>query len=160
MLKSLKDILKRDKEAFTVPRSVQDAISIKAIYDDGIFLVGKNKYSKTYRFSDINFAIASDDEKEDILQEYVSLLNSLDSSATTKITINKRRLNTEDFKKKVLLNMENDELDRYRSVYNDMLLDKVSSANYFVLEKYITVTVNKKSVDEAKIGRASCRERV
>lgn len=150
MLKSLKDILKRDKEAFTVPRSVQDAIPIKAIYDDGIFLVGKNKYSKTYRFSDINFAIASDDEKEDILQEYVSLLNSLDSSATTKITINKRRLNTEDFKKKVLLNMENDELDRYRSVYNDMLLDKVSSANYFVLEKYITVTVNKKSVDEAR----------
>lgn len=150
MLKSLKNIFKRDKEKFVAPKSVQDAIPIKAVFDDGIFLVGKNKYSKSYRFTDINYAIASDDEKEDILQDYVSLLNSLDSAATTKITINKRRLNAEDFKKSVLIDMKNDELDKYRKIYNDMLLEKASGADYFILEKFITVSVNKNSIEDTR----------
>ena len=55
-MKTLKELFKRDKEKFVVPRNVQDIIPIKTIYDDGIFEVQKNKYSKSYRFLDINYA--------------------------------------------------------------------------------------------------------
>ena len=44
MIKTLKKIFKLDKEKFKVPKSVQDIIPAKAIWEDGIFLVGKNKY--------------------------------------------------------------------------------------------------------------------
>ena len=54
MIKTLRNLLKQDKERFVVPRGVQDVIPIKAIYDDGIFQVGRDKFSKTYKFSDIN----------------------------------------------------------------------------------------------------------
>lgn len=64
MIKTLQNTLKQDKERFTVPRSVQDIIPIRRIWPDGVFQFG-SKYSKTLRFSDINYAIAS---KEDILQ--------------------------------------------------------------------------------------------
>ncbi len=38
-------------------------IPIKAIYDDGIFQVGRDKFSKTYKLSDINYAVASREDK-------------------------------------------------------------------------------------------------
>ena len=58
MIKTLTSLLKQDKEKFVVPKGVQDVIPVKAIYDDGIFKVGKDKYSKTYKFTDINYAVA------------------------------------------------------------------------------------------------------
>ena len=43
---------------------MQDVIPIKRIWKDGIFLVGNNKYSKTFKFTDINYIVASEDDKE------------------------------------------------------------------------------------------------
>ena len=44
MMKSLKNMLKQDKEKYTVPRAVHDYIPITAIWEDGIFKVG-NKFA-------------------------------------------------------------------------------------------------------------------
>lgn len=41
MIKTLNNIFKQDKERFVIPRSVQQAIPIQAIWKDGIFKVGK-----------------------------------------------------------------------------------------------------------------------
>lgn len=65
MIKTLTNLFKQDKEKFVVPKGVQDVIPVAAIFDDGIFKVGKDKYSKTYRFTDINYAVAS---REDLLR--------------------------------------------------------------------------------------------
>lgn len=64
MIKTLSNMLKQDKEKFEVPKKVQDMIPVRTIYTDGIFLVGKNKYSKMFRFDDINYAVASREDKE------------------------------------------------------------------------------------------------
>lgn len=93
MIKTLSNIIKQDKEKFKIPKSVQDTIPIKTIYDDGIFKVGKDKFSKTYKFSDINYAVASKEDKESMFELYCQLLNSLDTGSTVKITINNRNLN-------------------------------------------------------------------
>lgn len=55
-----------------------------------------------------------------------------------------------DFEKSILMPMKNDGLDEYREEYNQMLLDKATDANGIVQEKYITVTVMKKNVEEAR----------
>ncbi len=150
MIKTLNKIFKQDKEKFVVPKGVQDAIPIKTIWEDGIFLVGKSKYSKCYKFTDINYAVASSDDKEAMFLEYSELLNSFDTGATTKITIANRRLNKIDFEKTIMLPMENDNLDEYRKEYNKMLLSKVSGSNGIIQEKYITISVDKKSIEEAR----------
>ena len=62
MIKTLSNLFKQDKEKFVVPKGVQDCIPIYAIYDDGIFRVGKDKYSKSINFPDTNSAVASRDE--------------------------------------------------------------------------------------------------
>ena len=62
-MRILKEIFKRDKEKFVVPKNAQDIIPIKAIWDDGIFEVQKNKFSKCYKFIDINYSVASHEDK-------------------------------------------------------------------------------------------------
>ena len=150
MIKTLTNLFKQDKEKFVVPKGGQDVIPIAAIFDDGIFKVGKDKYSKTYRFTDINYAVASREDKEAMLLEYSELLNFLDSVATTKITINNRRLNRLDFEQTILIPTTGDNLDEYREEYNKMLLDKATGANSIVQDKYITISINKKSVEDAR----------
>ena len=149
-MRSLKELFKRDKEKFVVPRNAQDIIPIRRIYGDGIFEVQKNKYSKSYKFIDINYAVASHEDKEAMFLDYSDLLNSLDSGATSKITINNRRINRIDFEKTILMKNQGDELDKYRKEYNDMLLEQAKGANGIVQEKIITVSINKKSIEEAR----------
>lgn len=150
MIKTLQTIFKQDKEKFRIPRSVQQVIPIQAIWADGVFQVGRNKFTRTYKFMDINYAVASREDQEAMFLEYSELLNSFDSGATTKITINNRRLNRQDFEKAILIPMREDGLDVYREEYNEMLLEKATGSNRMVQEKYVTVSVYKKTVEEAR----------
>lgn len=150
MIKTLQNTLKQDKEQFTVPKSVQDAIPIRRIWPDGVFQFG-SKFSKCIRFSDINYAIASKEDKTAMFLNYSELLNALDTGSTTKITINNKRLNRQNFEETILLPPRGDFLDGYRAEYNAMLTDKVTdSSNSVVQERYITVSTHKKNVDEAR----------
>ncbi|MDB7997008.1 ATP-binding protein [[Eubacterium] siraeum] len=150
MIKTLAKLFKQEKEKFVVPKGVQDVIPINAIYDDGIFKVGKDKFSKSFKFTDINYAVANREDKEAMFLEYSELLNSFDSGATTKITINNRRLNRLDFEETILLPLKGDELDVYCDEYNKMLLEKATGANAIVQDKYITISVSKKNIEEAR----------
>ena len=157
MIKTLRNLFQQDKEKFTVPKSVQAVIPMKTVWEDGIFLVGRNKYAKTYKFEDINYAVASREDKEAMFLEYSELLNALDSGATTKITINNRRLNKADFEQTILIPMAqkegkavDDGLDKYRKEYNKMLYNKATGANSIVQDKYMTVSVCKKNIEEAR----------
>lgn len=149
-MKTLTKLFRQDRERFTVPRSVQDVIPIKAIWDDGIFMVGNNKYSKTFRFEDINYAVASKENKEAMFLEYSELLNSFDSGATYKITIIVKKLDKEEFRKSILIPLCGDKLDLYRIEYNKILLEEATGANGFIQQKYITVSTHKKTIEEAR----------
>ena len=151
MIKTLSNLTKQDKEKFKVPKKIQQIIPIDTIYNDGIFQVGKNKFSITYKFTDINYVVASREDKEAMFLEYSELLNSFDSGATTKITISLRRLNKENFEKEILLPLMNDELDQYRKEYNQMLLDKAMGTNGMIREMYLTVSIFRKNYEDAKV---------
>ena len=107
MIRTLQNTLKQDKECFAVPRSVQDTIPIHRLWPDGIFQFG-TKYSKTIRFSDINYAIASKEDKAAMFLGYSELLNALDTGSTTNITINNKRLDLENFRQEILLPRRDD----------------------------------------------------
>ena len=78
MIKTLSKAQKMEREKFRIPRSVQDASPVRRIFADGIFQVG-NQYSKTWSFTDINYAIASKEDKTSMFLDYSELLNALDS---------------------------------------------------------------------------------
>ena len=150
MIKALQNIMKQDKEKFKVPKGVQDAIPVRTIWKNGIFLVGNNKYSKTFQFTDINYGTASDEDKKTMFLAYSELLNSFDSNATTKITIVTRKLNRRDFERNILIPEKKDGLDRLRREYNDMLMDIASGSSCMIRDMYITVSAVRKSYEDAK----------
>ncbi len=150
MIKTLSKAQKMEREKFRIPRSVQDAIPIRRIFADGIFQVG-NQYSKTWSFTDINYAIASKEDKTAMFLDYSELLNALDSGASAKITIYNRRINKAEFEKSVLLPDKADGLDEYRHEFNKMLTAQVTgTSNSIVRERYLTVSVVKRNADEAR----------
>ena len=150
MIKTLQNTLKQDREGFILPKSVQDAIPIRRLWPDGIFQFG-SKFSKTIRFTDINYAIASKEDKTSMFLGYSELLNALDTGSTTKITINNKRLNRQNFEQEILIPRQDDYLDGYRAEYNSMLMDKVTdSSNSVVQERYVTLSAHRKNVEEAR----------
>ena len=101
MIKSYERLKKQNKERIRVPRTVQDTIPVDSVYKDGIFRSG-NRYTKSYRFLDINYKIASGEDKNNLFLTYSDLLNSFDPSVMTKITINNRKVDIKKFKEKVV----------------------------------------------------------
>lgn len=117
----------------------------------GWFFQFGSKFSKCIRFSDINYAIASKEDKTAIFLNHSELLNALDTGSTTKITINNKRLNRQNFEDTILLSPRGDFLDGYRAEYSTMLTGKVAdSSNSVVQERYITASTHKKNADEAR----------
>lgn len=83
MIKTLLAADRSERERFRIPRSVQQSIPIQKIYRDGIWQTG-GKFSRTWRFADINYALASHDDQRDMFTSYCGVLNSLPTDATTK----------------------------------------------------------------------------
>ena len=148
-MKAIKQVLRQDKEPYRIPKRVQDVIPIKRIWSDGIFLAG-TRYCKSFKFTDINYMVASEAEQKKMFLSYAALVNSLDCGATTKITINNRHLNRKNFEDAVLMKMEYDGLDLFRDEYNTVIMNKATAGNGIIQEKYVTVSVCKKNIAEAR----------
>ena len=149
MLKTLAAANRSECAVFKIPRSVQQTIPIQRVYRDGIWQVN-GKFSQTWRFADINYTLASYEDQKEMFTAYCAVLNSLPTDATTKITINNRRLNSVDFRKTVLMREQGDGLDCYRREYNSVLMDKAAGSNNLVQDKYITICVARKNLEEAR----------
>ena len=137
-------------EPDVIPTTVEQAIPIRDVCEDGIFLVGRNLWSKTYRFTDVNYATASKEDKEGMFFAYSEILNTFDAGAMTKITVNNRRLNQTKFRENNMLELQGDSLDKYRNEYNRILAGNANLSNGIIQDKYLTVTVEKKTEEEAR----------
>lgn len=146
---SLFESKKRITEADVIPTTVEQAIPLLGISEDGICLVGRNLWSKTFRFTDINYSVASGEDKERMFLGYSEILNSLDSGATTKITINNRRIQRSQFEKTNMIPLMGDRLDHYRKEYNSILERNANLSCGVIQDKYLTVTVEKRTLEEA-----------
>ena len=143
-------LLKKASEPLCkTPKSIQETIEIMAVAENGIFEVSRNKYSKCYRFQDINYTTATEDEQIGIFERYCKFLNSLDCNY--KITINNKNKNMEDLRDKVLITEKNDGFNNYRRIYNDIIEEKIIEGRQGIeQERYLTITIERKNFEEAK----------
>ncbi len=138
-----------------VPKTVQDSMPYVAVVDKYLMLVeeyndGRNKYSKTYEYDDINYASAAGEEQEQLFLAYADVLNGFDTTVDVQVTIHNNKYNKEDFAKKTLLPEKHDGYDKYRREYNEMLKSRMREGQNGILRrKYITVTVSALSMDIA-----------
>ena len=149
MLKALKRLFQQEKEKYRIPRKVQDLIPINCVWKDGIFLCNQ-KYSMCYRFTDINYHVASGEDQLSMIGLYRNILNGLDTTGTGKITVYPHRMNRFDFEESVLMPLEGNAQDEFRVEFNDLILDCTFGDQGSKTEKYITISVAKRNIEEAR----------
>ena len=138
-----------EKEVKKVPKSAQQSLPISRIHKDGTWEV-KGRFTRSWKFTDINFSVADDEDKKNIIMAYASFCKALPTDAITKITLANHHINLENFQTEVLLPQGQNQYEKYLEEYNQMLLDKSAEGNNITKERYITVSVERKSIEEAK----------
>jgi len=131
--------IKSTKKQQKTPLSVQQTIKYKRMFEDGICEIKEGLYSKTIKFSDMNYQIARREDQVEIFSKYCEFLNYFDSSIPFQITMVNKTIDKMEFQKQMFLKLRNDEIDPYREEYNHMLNDKAHQGqNSSLREKYLT----------------------
>ena len=140
--------IKPKKEKRKIAKTVQQSIPIDILYKDGIFKCG-HSFTKTWRFSDINYAVASDDDQLSLFLAHSALINGLPTDSVAKISVFNRQLSRE-----MLSSLAVPNGDKNYAVYANELAeifsDKMADSNNIVHDKYITVSSEKKNIEEAR----------
>ena len=145
-----RELKKASEPLYKTPKSIQETIEIKKIAENGIFEVARNRFSKCYRFQDINYTTASDAEQMSIFERYCKLLNSLD--VNFKITVNNRNKDMDKVKEQVFIKEREDDLHAIGAVYNEIVERKIQEGRQGIeQERYLTITIERKNFEEAKV---------
>mgnify|MGYP001111994857 FL=1 len=139
----------RHGESFRVPRSVQESIPVRKIYRDGVWLCG-GRYSKMWRFQDVNYAVASEADQAEILMRYCSVINAWPDDAYVQVLTNNRRIDPVEFENTMLMHLRGDDMDRLREEYNQIVRERTEWSNNIFREKYIVISVQRRSIEEAR----------
>ena len=141
--------LKKADKPVKTPKYLQQIMGFTRISRDGIFEVEKGKYSKTYRFLDINYVTAGTEEQVHILEKYCKAVNAID--ICFKITINNRNKNMQEFRENVLFKHKNDGFDWIRDAYNSITESRIVEGKQGIeQERYLTACVERKNYEQAK----------
>lgn len=65
-----KELKKAGEPLYKTPKSIQQTIEIMKVAENGIFEVARNRFSKCYRFQDINYTTTNETERIDIFERY------------------------------------------------------------------------------------------
>ena len=139
----------RHGESFRAPRSVQESIPVRKIYRDGVWLCG-GRYSKMWRFQDVNYAVASEADQSEILMRYCSVINAWPDDAYVQVLTNNRRIDPVEFENTMLMHLRGDDMDRLREEYNQIVRERTEWSNNIFREKYIVISVQRRSIEEAR----------
>lgn len=127
------------------------------MFEDGICEVEPGLYSRTFKFSDINYQTARRDEQVDLFIRYCEALNYCDPTMHIQISIVNRRIDKDAFKEDMFSPMieGQEKLNHYRKELNGMLAQKaLEGQNSILREKYITFSTAATSYETAIPGLA------
>ena len=134
-----------------IAMSAQDTISYKEMRPDGICIVTDNYYTKTIHFFDINYQLATDDDKDSIFGSYSKFLNHFDKSIQVQLSFLNQSLDISKYEKAVYIAPQNDKFDYIRKEYNDMLNNQLAKGNNGIEKrKYVTFGIYADNIQDAK----------
>lgn len=145
--KPQKPVPKKDEKKI----SAQNTIAYKEMARDGICRVKDRCYSKTIRFSDINYQLAQNEDKNAIFENWCDFLNYFDSSIHFQLSFINHKSSMKEFENVIRIRPANDDFDEIRMEYAQMLRHQLAKGNNgLVKSKYITFSIEADNIREAK----------
>ena len=131
--------------------TVQRSIPYLEMGRDGICRVEEHLYSKTVRFYDINYQLAQNEDKNTIFESWCDFLNYFDASIRFQLSFINHKSDMSEYNKVIQIEPQHDQFDDVRMEYAQMLRQQLAKGNNgLVRTKYITFSIEAKSVREAK----------
>ncbi|WP_035780466.1 VirB4-like conjugal transfer ATPase, CD1110 family [Butyrivibrio sp. LB2008] len=141
----------KGKKKRDVPQTAQESIPFDRLFPDGICRVGKNFYTKTIQFQDINYQLAQQEDQTEIFEEWCSFLNFFDSSVHFQLSFLNLTTDVEKFEKKIAIKHRGDGYDRVRDEYSYMLFHQMQAGNNGLTKtKFLTFGIHANGMKEAK----------
>jgi len=141
---------KRRTATVTIPRTTQKTIPYLADYEEGLFEVKPNKFSKVYRMQDINYRTGKEAEQVTIFCKLGEFLNYFSEDMSFAFCIDNRVVSLQEQEKQILYPMTGNNYDRHRKEYNNILRRQIMAGrNDIQVEKFVTVTIDASTPIEA-----------
>ncbi|MGG5333801.1 VirB4-like conjugal transfer ATPase, CD1110 family [Enterococcus sp. AZ163] len=133
------------------PKTSQHTLAYRRMLEDGLCEIREGVYSKTFNFTDINYATAGQEEQENTFSSYCELLNSCDGETKLQLNIINKNKDRKEFEQEMKYELQNDGNDEYREEMNTILLNKLAAGNSSLeKKKYFTVTQSGNQFDQVK----------
>ena len=132
--------------------SAQDSIPFQRMFPDGICRAVDGTYSKTIRFSDLNYMLSTNEDKSAIFDGWCEFLNYFDSSIKFQLSFINRTANADSTESSIVIPLQGDEFDSIRAEYSEMLQNQRSKGNTRLTKtKYLTFSIEAESLKSAKL---------
>lgn len=131
------------------PQTAQQTIPYVQMYKDGVCKVCEGYFTKTVRYEDINYSVASRDDQNAILDGYGSFLNYFDSNLPCQFVFPNRKVRERGYS--VNIPDADDDFNNIRNEFKKMLKRQVARSNNGILRsRYTTFGVY---VDDISVAR-------
>lgn len=145
-----KKMEKRRKARTAIPKTTQQSIPYIADYEEGLFEVLPNKYSKMYRLKDVNYRTGKDDDQVNIFCKWGEFLNSFSEDMRFALVVDNRVISLSEQERQIFKQSKGDQYDKHRNEFNNVLRRQVAvGRNDIQVQKFVTVTIEAHSPIEA-----------
>lgn len=145
----ISEIKKASEPLYKIPSSTQQLIEISKISTSGIFETSNGRYSKTYRFTDVNYSTEPDEEQIVLISRFSKLLDSIGSEY--KISVFNRKMDKSKFAEEVFYKYKEDGFDQIRDCYNELMERDIENCGQGIEQiMYLTVSSSAADFEEAK----------
>ena len=126
-------------------------IPYRELFPDGLMQVNDKLYTKTLRFSDINYELAQPEDKEQTFDGLCDFYNALDSSMWAQMSFINLRANLIDYQKSVTIAEAGDEYDDVRRELAGILKTQLAKGNNGLIKrKYFTFGIEAENGQTAR----------
>ena len=132
-------------------RTAQDTLPFRQMYPDGLCRLDEKTFSRCIEFEDVNYQLAKPDDQTAVFEALCDMYNAHDASIGMELSLVSRRMNREDFVKRIEIAAQGDHFDHIRECYTQMLRAQLEHGNNgLVKTKYLTLTIEAKDVKAAR----------
>ncbi len=135
-----------------LPTDVISSIPYTNVFKNGVIETNKGTFTKQYKMKDANFSISQMEKQASIFEAYQAFLNTFTDEYRWSVTIHNHQIDKVQAMENIKIDPANDGLNLYRRELNQMYAQKMmAGTNNISQNKYLTVAIDSKNVDEAML---------
>ncbi len=139
-------MMKKTKSLFSkgmkIPKTAQDTIPFMECYENGLFLVGEERYTLIFAFENLDYSLLRESEQQETYEAYQKLLNALPTDIQSQEFIMNSSINADKLRKAMI--PPERRYDELYDDYCDILEDYIKKSEQSCAKKIMLIALSYK----------------